>query len=127
MRTRFSFLLVLAGCDPDPVGRRCDLGAPVEPAEVVLASGSLDCTSRLCLHAGEDDGVAAATSTGMCTAACATDDDCLADSTTPCEGGFACAPVTSVGPFGCEPVCVCRDDLDAALDVAETCALLAEN
>jgi hypothetical protein len=70
----------------------------------VISTGSLDCTSRLCLQlSGTDD--------ALCTASCTEDADCVGDPSTPCASGFACTSVTAVGPFAGEPMCVCRDDL----------------
>ena len=46
-----SIALVLAGaCGGEPVGRICDLGVEAPPAgQSVVASPSLDCTTRTCL------------------------------------------------------------------------------
>jgi hypothetical protein len=110
-----------AACQHDPVGVRCDLGTAIRTDDVSLASNSLDCTSRLCLAAGRpgggDDG--ADVRTGMCTDACASDDDCPRDPRSPCTSGFACAPVMRTTTFACTPMCVCRDQLDP--DTVEYC------
>lgn len=103
-------LATLAACDPEPVGLRCDLGEPARPGETVITSGSLDCTSRLCLRAA-DSTTAGGNTIGMCTETCERDDDCVGDPTTPCDSGFTCAAPVAVGPFGCEKMCVCADDL----------------
>ncbi len=103
-------VVAAAGCDPEPVGLRCDLGGSAPPGETVIASGSLDCTSRICLRPALST-TAGADTIGMCTDSCTSDEDCVGDPSTPCTGGFACAVPTAVGPFGCESMCVCRDDL----------------
>jgi hypothetical protein len=110
MRLLCLLLLALTACDPEPVGLRCDLGQPAREGETVIASGSLDCTSRLCLRPAGSTTTGGDT-IGMCTDACVSDDDCVGDPTTPCSGGFTCAVPTAVGPFGCQTMCVCRDDL----------------
>ena len=97
-------LLLLTACAAEPVGRRCDLGAPPSKDDIVIAGGSLDCVSRLCL------GVPGAPP--MCTNTCATDDDCPMEPSSPCHGGFTCAPAVRVGTFACAPMCVCKDTLD---------------
>lgn len=105
-------LLVVAACAPEPVGRRCDVGPAPHPGDIVIASDSLDCLSRLCL------GTPGASP--MCSATCATDDDCVAEANTPCHAGFACAPAVTTGPFACATMCVCRDAIDPG--TAQICA-----
>ncbi|MGH1345830.1 MAG: hypothetical protein ACRBN8_29975 [Nannocystales bacterium] len=48
----------------------------------------------------------------MCTQQCDTVTDCVGADGTTCEGGFSCAPVSSLGALCCQNVCVCNDDLD---------------
>jgi hypothetical protein len=115
---------VAAGA-PAPVGGRCDPGADPEAAQTVFISPSLDCESRVCLRvAGEGE-----LDPSMCTADCASDDDCVGEPDSPCEGGFTCAIAAVTGPFCCQPVCVCRDYLptDGAPDPAACDADLPEN
>lgn len=104
-------LLALAACAPDPVGRRCDVGPAPRPDDIVIATDSLDCLSRLCL------GTPGAPP--MCSAACATDDDCPAEPSSPCHAGFTCAPAVDTGPFRCQRMCVCKDAVDPV--VAQVC------
>src|SRR5512140_2764409 len=110
----WAWCAAVAGCAPEPVGRRCDLGTAVPADQVTLASSSLDCVSRLCLVTPSPDQQTGdpARQIGRCTHACATDDDCPRDPTSTCEVGFACAPAVAVGAFACDSLCVCRDALD---------------
>lgn len=48
----------------------------------------------------------------MCTQTCETAADCVGVEGTPCESGFSCEPIASLGELCCQPVCVCNDDLD---------------
>ncbi|MEM6996871.1 MAG: hypothetical protein AAF721_40590 [Myxococcota bacterium] len=51
----------------------------------------------------------------MCSEFCTEDADCAdADPTTKCATGFACLPPQDLGPYCCQPMCLCRDDLDLA-------------
>jgi hypothetical protein len=100
--------------DDDTVGRLCDLGAEAGPRDTVIATGSLDCTSRTCLKVPltaelPGDSRYPADDRGLCTTTCSSDDDCAGIAGSPCQGGFTCAVATVVGPFCCEKVCVCRD------------------
>lgn len=124
----FAFLVACAG---EPVGRKCDLGGTPGPTETLVAS-SLDCVSRTCLHVplGRDlpaGGDYPTGTTGLCTAACATDDDCAGVAETPCRTGFACGvpPGASVGDFCCQKLCVCKDyvalDATGHLDTPLAC------
>src|SRR5690349_21013745 len=47
---------VSSGCSENPVGRICDLGTsqPPGPGDVVVASPSLDCVTRTCIHVKKD-------------------------------------------------------------------------
>jgi hypothetical protein len=106
----------LAGCTNNHVGRPCDLG--VDPLTVasggaIITSPALECPSRICLLPAATQ---ASTGAGpLCTAGCETNDDCAdAESgTSPgdgrCRGGFACGWPTTVGPFCCQKMCICRD------------------
>ncbi|MBX3158596.1 MAG: hypothetical protein KF773_21695 [Deltaproteobacteria bacterium] len=46
---------------------------------------------------------------GLCTAECASDDDCERVPESPCTLGFTCAIAVTVGPFCCRKFCVCKD------------------
>ena len=105
----------LASCADRHIGRSCDLG--VDPTAVagssaIITSPALECPSRVCLLPATTQ---AATDVGaLCTAPCETDNDCTdADSAATgggrCHDGFACAWPTTVGPFCCQKMCVCRD------------------
>ncbi len=109
-----ALLLAVACSDDATVGQRCRIGGDAgNPKEVIVASPSLDCVSRTCLHMpGGDD---------LCTAACSSDADCEGASGSPCRSGFTCAVPVVVGPFACQTMCVCRDDLDGPPSVPEAC------
>jgi hypothetical protein len=109
-------LLALVACAGEPVGRKCDLGGEPAPSEVLVNTASLDCVSRTCLRVplGRDlppGGDYPTGTTGLCTAACATDDDCQGVAETPCRTGFTCGipPGETVGAECCQKLCVCRD------------------
>lgn len=97
-------LLAIACSDDGLVGQRCRIGGDAgNPEEVIVASPSLDCATRTCLHTpgGQD----------LCTADCSSDDDCDQVEGTPCASGFACGVPVVVGPFACRRMCMCKDDL----------------
>ena len=104
-----------AGCEDNPVGRICDLGAATpQPTEVVVASPSLDCVSRTCLRQPPTrplppGSTAPSGNNGLCTAECQSDDDCDRVPESPCVTGFTCAIAVTVGPFCCRKFCICKD------------------
>jgi hypothetical protein len=114
-------VLLLAACSGEPVGRICDLGA-FEPAvgQTIVASPSLDCTTRTCLKVPNDNPQPPEGSrypegsNGLCTAECSSDDDCERVTESPCVSGFTCAVAVTVGPFCCKKFCTCKDYLDGA-------------
>jgi hypothetical protein len=125
-RRRHALLVVLvslaglaAGCEDNPVGRICDLGAATPQAgEAVVASPSLDCVSRTCLRVPPSreppPGSDVSTLTpnqGLCTAECSRDDECDRVPESPCLTGFTCGipDGVSVGAFCCRKLCICRD------------------
>jgi hypothetical protein len=115
-RTRHAVLaLFLVACSGDPVGRICDLGtATPQPAEVVVASPSLDCVTRTCLRypLGRElpkGSMFPEGNNGLCTAECASDDDCDRVPESPCITGFTCGVAVTVGPFCCRKFCICKD------------------
>lgn len=123
-RRRHTVLVVLwslavsiasAGCTDNPVGRLCDLGStPPLVSEVVVASQSLDCVSRTCLRVPPNRELPPGSTpppieSGLCTAACETDEDCDRVPESPCVTGFTCGIVNRVGPFCCRKLCVCKD------------------
>jgi hypothetical protein len=84
------------------VGRLCDIGEnKPAPAEVVVATSSLDCLSRTCLKFPEK--------AALCTAECSSDDDCDRVPESPCATGFTCGVAVAVGPFCCRKLCICKD------------------
>ena len=91
------------GSDASPSGRACFSGAGLED-QTLLASPSLDCPSRTCLHV---QGV----EPDQCTATCEDAADCAASADSPCESDFACEAPLETGPFACRKVCVCETSL----------------
>ena len=91
---------MVAGADAAESGRRCSVGLDAGAMNVV-ASPALECQSRTCAHvAGQEE--------DLCAAPCSTASDCLPSPETPCQGGFACEFVVSVGPFACRKYCLCQ-------------------
>ena len=119
-----------AGCEQELVGRRCFIGTDAGThQETIVASPSLDCSSRACLHIPVEEGATppeGARPADMCTAECASDDDCHRIAGSPCLGGFTCAVPVVVGPFCCRRMCICRDFIvvpDGGLPVPEACQI----
>jgi hypothetical protein len=128
------------GCsDPPPTGgsvsrtpifgQTCDVGVSVGngPGSVsIIASPAPGCASRVCLLPGAEKdprGTGA-----LCTSSCTTNADCeagyLGDRNDPndhrCKTGFACTVPTTVGPFCCQRLCVCRDFVSEPLGGFQT-------
>ena len=110
-------LVLAAACTGNPVGRICDLGgsqAP-QPGESVVASPSLDCVTRTCLRVPSTNPMPPKNSmpptgtNGLCTAECASADECEKVPESPCVTGFTCAIPVTVGPFCCKKFCICKD------------------
>ena len=115
-RTRHAVVVMfLVACSGEPVGRICDLGtATPQPAEVVVASPSLDCVTRTCLRVplGRElppGSKFPAGNNGLCTAECVSDGDCDRVPESPCITGFTCGIAVTVGPFCCRKFCICKD------------------
>lgn len=111
-----SIALVFAGaCGGEPVGRICDLGTEAPAGQSIVASPSLDCTSRTCLKVPKDNSSPPEGSRypegnkGLCTAECGSDSDCERVPESPCVSGFTCGIIVTVGPFCCRKFCVCKD------------------
>ena len=126
IRRRHAVLVVLVsaafgigamGCEDNPVGRICDLGAATpQTDEAVVASPSLDCVSRTCLRVPLGRELPPGSSfpggnNGLCTASCSSDSDCDRVPESPCLTGFTCGvpPGITVGPFCCQKFCICKD------------------
>ena len=112
-------------CNPNSIGRPCVNPNSQAVKGVQFASPALECPSRICLiePSGAAEGnITQATDAGAiratCTATCSSDSDCSPETNDYCKSsagtplGFVCAVATSVGPFCCRKVCVCRGDLD---------------
>jgi hypothetical protein len=98
------------------VGRLCDLGAQAPTIDnTVIASPSLDCVSRTCLHFTADrppppGGSPQPINSGLCTAECSADTDCDRVPESPCITGFTCAvAVKALDEFCCRKFCICKD------------------
>lgn len=119
MRALFILALsasAVAGCGGNGIGRKC-INATGDGGikGTALSSPALECPTRLCLLQG--DPTTGALTRSTCTVECVTDADC-ADATTTktmgdglCASTFACAVVTTVGPFKCKKMCICKTDL----------------
>ncbi|HEX3766175.1 MAG TPA: hypothetical protein VHW23_46085 [Kofleriaceae bacterium] len=116
-----------AGCDDNPVGRLCDLGASTPTVDnTVVASPSLDCVSRTCLHFTPDRTPPPGSNpqplnSGLCTAECSMDSDCERVPESPCVTGFTCAIATTAGDFCCKKFCICKDYITLPQTVQEQC------
>jgi hypothetical protein len=127
VRRRSSFTVILialvlgaAGCDENPVGRKCFIGDEPDLNQAVITSPALECPSRTCLHMPGQ----AATDSDLCTAECESDDDCDKVPESPCVSGFACGIPVVVGPFCCRKMCICKDYIvvpEGGLEVPEAC------
>ncbi len=115
---RFALFVGLAfaagACEDNVVGRLCDLGQVPGDKEVVVASPSLDCVSRLCLRVPLEKILPEGSTypvgrQGLCTAECSSDDDCDRVPESPCKSGFTCGIALTVGPFCCKKFCICKD------------------
>ncbi len=112
----FALLLVGLGgaCENKHVGRTCELGVAADGGDTTITSPALQCPSRICiLPQAEKDPQG---TLPLCTASCSGDGDCdgeTADKSDPndhrCRSGFTCMWPTTVGPFCCQKMCVCRD------------------
>ena len=109
-----------SGCTNSPVGRKCDLGEAPPANAVAVASQSLDCVSRTCLRVGGGAGypptrelppgsTPLAANVGLCTAECASSDECERVPESPCVLGFTCGIATTAGPYCCRKFCICKD------------------
>jgi len=107
-------------CEDKHIGRSCELGTMAmggsSGSVATISSPALECPSRICILPASDTGNTANTGP-LCTAGCESNDDCSDGETGPkgdlndhhCEAGFVCMWPTTVGPFCCERMCVCRD------------------
>ena len=117
-----AFVLLVSACSADslwsaeasvaPLGGACEVlpySHPLGP--LAIQSPAFACESRMCL--ANDLGAPNPTPVdGVCTDACETNADCASMGTAGgCAGGYTCQIATTVGPFCCQPVCVCRDDV----------------
>ena len=112
----WAIALGAAGCSDNPVGRLCDLGASTPTVDsVVVASPSLDCVTRTCLHFPPNRPLPPGApppppiTSGLCTAECSADSDCDRVPESPCLTGFTCSIAVTAGPFCCRKLCICKD------------------
>src|SRR5882724_7452980 len=113
--------LVSSGCEDKHIGRVCDLdtatvATSMSGTNATFNGQAVECPTRICVLPSAQGG--ATTTTSLCTAGCSSDDDCSDGETTSdqngkqCKKGFACLIASTVGPFCCEHVCVCKDFVD---------------
>jgi hypothetical protein len=107
---------LLFACNPNSIGRPCQNPGGQAVGGTQVSSPALECPSRLCLI--EAAGTATGNVTGVdggfrstCTALCNSDGDCDPETTALCKSGFACAVATQTGPYCCQKMCICREDL----------------
>jgi len=94
---------LMAACADSDVGVPCAPPvAELKASELVVDGNARDCSERLCVAIGSDQGTSA-----LCSAPCSEDDDCPGPSAR-CAGGFACAVPQIIGPLTCRRLCVCR-------------------
>jgi hypothetical protein len=120
----FGVVILLGACDDKHIGRPCQTGAAPPDAGAsggafaTVSSPVLACPSRICLDPGDQKGDATNFHDGaFCTATCSSDDDCSDaeignkgdTSDTRCKSSFVCGVATTVGPFCCQKLCICRD------------------
>jgi hypothetical protein len=111
----FALLLVgLGGCEDKHIGRPCSLGIQADGGDTTITSPALQCPSRICILPQADKEPMG--TLPLCTATCSSNSDCDgegADKSNPsdhrCRTGFTCTWPTTVGPFCCQKMCVCRD------------------
>jgi hypothetical protein len=103
---------LFAACNPNSIGRPCVNPNDNPPSGTQISSPALECPSRLCLiQAINTPGSDMGNSRNTCTASCSSDSDCEAETKESCAAGFRCAVATEIGPFCCEKLCICADDL----------------
>jgi hypothetical protein len=102
---------------PPPDPRWCELGFTPAPDEIAVAP-TVSCASGACLRIPlEHDLPMCSLYTygpkGLCTASCAVDADCEGLEG-PCVSGYTCGVATTVGPYCCQRLCMCKDYVDDA-------------
>src|SRR5687768_3566388 len=117
---------LVGGCEENPVGRICFIGADAgNDNQAIIASPALECPSRTCLHQPLQGQLPMGSQyADLCTAECASDDECDKVPESPCVNGFTCAIPVVVGPFCCRKMCICKDYLlipDGGLPAPAAC------
>jgi hypothetical protein len=114
-------------CEENPVGRECFIGLDAgAPMQAIVASPALECQSRTCLRVPLERAQLPEGSeyTNLCTAECASNEDCDRVPESPCQTGFTCMVPVVVGPFCCRKLCVCKDYLlipDGGIQQPQAC------
>jgi hypothetical protein len=112
-----SLVFVLAACENNAIGRRCDVQADAGLNQAVFNGQALECPSRICVKPARDVAVASQVDTApYCTAECSKDSDCDGETRDTnnkgdmrCKGGFVCGVGFEVGPLCCKKICLCKD------------------
>jgi hypothetical protein len=126
-------LLVLASCEPGPVGRMCEAlpgaaDAATDARETIVNDRALECRSQLCLQQAPAVGIAHDVDTsGLCTVDCRRDSDCedgerrdpARSGDRRCRTGFYCGVPLSTGTIAAgRRLCLCRDFGDVRASTA---------
>ena len=108
--------LGVVGCNDLGVGRVC-LNPGGDNSKITgtqISSPALECRTRLCLLQQRTDPLLPG---NTCTARCDTNADCLGalvgdPKNGQCSSKFVCAVATKTGPFACQTICMCQDDVE---------------
>ena len=97
------------GCTNPDIGQICVHESNDSSSDIIYAP-SPDCATNLCLSHQQHRQDILGGREGFCTSECSTDDDCVKDENSTCEGTFQCAIPFTTGSFCCQKLCVCDDD-----------------
>jgi hypothetical protein len=126
-------LSLAAACEDNGMGRSCNLGETIDPAQGAYSLNATDCQTRMCVKPAVQQGVSLDLDTGpYCSTTCSTDSDCQGqtrDSSNPndrrCKRGYTCAiafgasdTVEGGGKLCCRKICLCKDFFSASQDPA---------
>ncbi len=113
-----SSIVALGGCGGEPVGRQCDVN---NTSTTAINSSAVECgETRLCVQVPQERPLpvppeigtgSASKYSALCSAECTSDGDCDRVPESPCQLGFTCTIATTIGPFCCQNLCICKDYL----------------